>query len=50
MAGCRLGYVTGCQEDIKMVQKMYMPHNINAFAMKFTDAVLTTLGMVESLI
>ena len=50
MAGCRLGYVAGWPEGIKMVQKMCTPHNTNAFAMKFAEAVLTTPGMVESLV
>lgn len=50
MAGCRLGYVVGWPEGIKMVQKMCTPHNTNAFAMKFAEAVLTTPGMLDSLI
>lgn len=50
MAGCRLGYVVGWPEGIKMVQKMCTPHNTNAFAMKFAEAVLTTPGMVEQLV
>ena len=33
-----------------MVQKMCTPHNTNAFAMKFAEAVLTTPGMLDSLI
>ena len=50
MAGCRLGYVAGWPDGIKMVQKMCTPHNTNAFAMKFAEAVLTTPGMLDSLI
>ena len=50
MAGVRLGYVIGWPEGIRMVQKMCTPHNTNAFAMKFAEAVLTTPGMVEELI
>jgi histidinol-phosphate aminotransferase len=50
MAGCRLGYVAGWSEGIKMVQKMCTPHNVNAFAMKFAEAILTTPGMLDSLI
>lgn len=50
MAGCRLGYVVGWPEGIKMVQKMCTPHNTNAFAMKFAEAMLTTPGMVEQLV
>ena len=41
MAGCRLGFVAGWPDGVKMVQKMCTPHNINAFAMKFAEAVLT---------
>lgn len=50
MAGCRLGYVVGHPEDIKMIQKLCTPHNTNAFAMKFAEAILETPGMVDSLI
>ena len=50
MAGCRLGYVAGWPEGVKMVQKMCTPHNTNAFAMKFAEAVLTTPGMLDQLI
>ena len=50
MAGCRLGYVVGWPEGIKMVQKMCTPHNTNAFAMLLAERVLTKPGMVESLV
>ena len=50
MAGCRLGYVAGWPEGVKMVQKMCTPHNTNAFAMKFAEAVITTPGMLDQLI
>lgn len=50
MAGCRLGYVAGWPEGVKMVQKMCTPHNTNAFAMRFAEAVLTTPGMLYQLI
>lgn len=50
MAGCRLGYVVGWSDGIKMVQKMCTPHNTNAFAMRFAEALLTTPGMIEMLI
>lgn len=50
MAGCRLGYIAGWPDGIKMVQKMCTPHNTNAFAMKFAEAVLTTPGMLDRLI
>lgn len=50
MAGCRLGYVVGWQEGIKMVQKLCTPHNTNAFAMRFAEAVLETPEMLDQLI
>ena len=50
MAGCRLGYVVGWSDGVKMVQKMCTPHNTNAFAMLFAEKVLTTSGMLDSLI
>ena len=50
MAGCRLGYVAGWPEGIKMVQKMCTPHNTNAFAMAFAEAVLETPQVLEKLI
>lgn len=50
MAGCRLGYVAGWPEGIKMVQKMCTPHNTNAFALLFAEAVLETPGVKEQLI
>lgn len=50
MAGCRLGYVVGWPEGVKMVQKLCTPHNTNAFALLFAEKILTTPGMIESLI
>lgn len=50
LAGCRLGYVVGWPEGVKMVQKLCTPHNTNAFAMKFAEAILETPGMLDSLI
>lgn len=50
MAGCRLGYVVGWPEGIKMVQKMCTPHNTNAFALKFAEAILETPGIIDNLI
>jgi histidinol-phosphate aminotransferase len=50
MAGCRLGYVVGHPDDIKMVQKFCTPHNTNAFAMQFAEDILETPGMLDSLI
>ncbi len=50
MAGCRLGYVVGWPEGVKMVQKLCTPHNTNAFAMRFAEAVIETPGMLDQLI
>lgn len=50
MAGCRLGYVAGWAEGIKMVQKMCTPHNTNAFAMAFAKAIIENPKMLEQLI
>ena len=50
LAGCRLGYVVGWPEGIKLVQKLCTPHNTNAFAMKFAEAILTNPDMISSLI
>ena len=50
MAGCRLGYVCGHPEDIKYVQKYCTPHNTNAFAMLIAERVITTPGVLNSLI
>ena len=50
LAGCRLGYVVGWPEGVKLVQKLCTPHNTNAFAMKFAEAILTTNGVLDELI
>lgn len=50
LAGCRLGYVAGWTEGIKMVQKLCTPHNVNAFAMKFAKEIIKTPGMIDELI
>ena len=50
MAGCRLGYVAGWPEGVKMVQKLCTPHNTNAFAMKFAEKVIETPSVLQSLI
>lgn len=50
MAGCRLGYVCGHPEDVKYVQKYCTPHNTNAFAMLFAEKIITTPGILDSLI
>ena len=50
LAGCRLGYVAGWPNGIKMVQKMCTPHNTNAFAMKFAESILTNQELIDLLI
>ena len=50
LAGCRLGYVAGWPEGVKMVQKLCTPHNTNAFAMRFAEAIIETQGVLQSLI
>lgn len=50
MAGCRLGYVAGWPEGVKMVQKLCTPHNTNAFAMLFAEKIIETPGVLKSLI
>ena len=50
LAGCRLGYVAGWSDGVKMIQKLCTPHNTNAFAMRFAEAILETPGMLDSLI
>ena len=50
MAGCRLGYVVGWPEGVKMVQKLCTPHNTNAFAMLFAEKILETPGVLDDLI
>ncbi len=50
MAGCRLGYVVGWPEGVKMVQKLCTPHNTNAFAMKFAEEIITHPEVLNALI
>lgn len=50
MAGCRLGYVVGWPEGIKLVQKLCTPHNTNAFAMRFAEAIISNPSVLNGLI
>ena len=50
LAGCRLGYVVGWPDGVKMVQKLCTPHNTNAFAMRFAEAIIETPGVLQALI
>lgn len=50
MAGCRLGYVAGWPEGVKIVQKLCTPHNTNAFALKIAEKIIETPEVLQSLI
>lgn len=50
IAGCRLGYVAGWPDGVKMVQKLCTPHNTNAFAMLFAEKILETPEVLDGLI
>ena len=50
MAGCRLGYVAGWPEGVKMVQKLCTPHNTNAFALHIAEEIIETPEIVDTLI
>ena len=50
LAGCRLGYVVGQAEGIAMIQKLCTPHNVNAFGIKFAQAIIETDGMIDELV
>lgn len=50
LAGCRLGYVVGHPEKIRMVQKLCTPHNINAFSMLFAQSIIEKDGMIDELV
>lgn len=50
MAGCRLGYVVGWPDGVKMVQKLCTPHNTNAFAMLLAENVISNPDVLNNLI
>jgi histidinol-phosphate aminotransferase len=50
LAGLRLGYVVGQPQDVKMVSNLCTPHNTNAIAMRFAQAILEEPGMLDDLI
>lgn len=49
MAGCRLGYVAGHEEDVKYVQKFCTPHNTNAFALGLAEEIITNPEIISKL-
>ncbi len=50
LGGCRLGYVIGQKQEIKMIQNLCTPHNTNAFAMRFAQRIMETDGMLDEMI
>lgn len=50
LAGCRLGYVVGWPDGVNVVQKLCTPHNTNAFAMAFAEALIDNPNEIRSLI
>lgn len=50
MAGCRLGYVVGHPEDIRLVQKLCTPHNTNVFALSLAEYVIEHPEIVQQLV
>ena len=50
MAGCRLGYVAGWADGIKMIQNLCTPHNTNAFAMLFAESIIRKPSVLQELI
>lgn len=50
MAGCRLGYVVGWPDGVKMVQKFCTPHNTNAFALAFAESIIDNPEVLQNLI
>lgn len=50
LGSLRLGYVVGQAQDVKMISNLCTPHNTNAIAMKFAQAILETDGMLDDLI
>ena len=49
MAGCRLGYVVGKTEGIRMIQRLCTPHNTNALALKMAQKLLEEPKLIENL-
>lgn len=50
LAGCRLGYVVGQADGIAMIQKLCTPHNVNAWGIRFAQAIIEKEGMIDSLV
>ncbi|MDQ9823570.1 aminotransferase class I/II-fold pyridoxal phosphate-dependent enzyme, partial [Acinetobacter sp. 163] len=50
LAGCRLGYCVGKADGIELVQKLCTPQNVNAFGIKFAQAIIEKEGMIDQLV
>ena len=50
LGSLRLGYVVGQPQEVKMIANLCTPHNTNAFAMKFAQAIIEKDGMLDDLI
>ena len=50
LAGARLGYVVGRAAGIENIQKLCTPHNVNAFSLRFAQAIFEKEGMIETLV
>lgn len=50
LAGCRLGYVVGWPDGVRLVQKLCTPHNTNAFALRFAGELLARPDVVKLLV
>lgn len=50
LAGCRLGYCVGKADGIELVQKLCTPHNVNAFGIKFAQAIMEKEGMIDEMV
>lgn len=50
MAGCRLGYIVGQPDDVKIISKLCTPHNTNAFAMLLAQRAIEKEGLLDEII
>jgi len=49
MAGCRLGYIVGWPEGIQVIQNLCTPHNTNAFALRFAQAIIEDTDLIQKM-
>ena len=50
LAGLRLGSVIGRPAGVEVVRKLCVPHNVNAFAIRFAQALIDRPELVEQLV